>query len=270
MYRGPSEPRPHRASGFTLIEVVIGLAVSGILILVITRFFTDSHRAYNLQERLADRDQNAQWVLKRIEERLMEAGANLPDSGWPVIVPGANPRSGFTLAVNPHGGSQTFYQARAADRRVPVDDGASFKGASALLILRADKSKPVEKAKIDLGYNQGGFTKGFKQGSNGQDTLRLETKLALAPGDVAYGFATEEYAIAGTDVSMGGMVLAEDIESVALDFYDSTGAPTTDWNSMHAAKVSVTARTRQPDPGSPGDGYRRVILNSEVRLRNRP
>jgi type II secretory pathway pseudopilin PulG len=270
MSRAVSEKGPFRATGFTLVEVVIGLAVSGLLILVITRFFSDSHRAYNLQERLADRDQNAQWVLKRIEERLMEAGANLPDSGWPVIVPGANPRSGFSLGVNPHGGSQTFYQMRAADKRLPVDDGASFKGATAVLILRADKASPVVKAKIDLGYNQGGFSKGFKTGSNGQDTLRLEEPVALGAGDIAYGFASEDYTVAGTDVSMGGMVLAEDIEAVALDFYDSTGAPTTDWNAMHAAKVSVTARTRQPDPGSPGDGYRRVILNSEVRLRNRP
>ena len=259
-----------RSAGFTVIEVTVGLAVSGVLVLVITRFFNDSHRAYNLQERLADRDQNAQFILKRMEERIMEAGANLPESGWPVIVPGPDGQSGFSLAVNPRGGTQTFYVDRAADIELPVDDGDGFRGATDVLVLRKDHSQPAQKVAIATGYHWGGYSQGIKQGGAGQDTLRLQQPLDLKAGDAIYAYANEDYAVSGTDVSMQGMVLAEDIEIVNLGFYDSSGASTTDWNAMHAAKLSVTARTRQPDPGYQGDGYRRVILNSEVRLRNRP
>jgi hypothetical protein len=250
------------------MEVVIGLVVSGLLVLVITRFFGDSHRAYNLQERLADRDQNARWVLKRLEERIMEAGANLPESGWPVIKTGNGMGGGVTLAVNPQGGTQSFYSDRPASILVPVDDESSFRGAASALILRADKT--IAKADIATSYNSNGFSKGLKTGSAGPDTLRLATATALKSGDVMYGCANESYAISGTDLSMDGMVLAENIEAVNLSFYDSTGNATTDWNLMHSAKVSVTARTRLPDAGYKGDGYRRVTLNSEVRMRNRP
>jgi prepilin-type N-terminal cleavage/methylation domain-containing protein len=269
MYRARSDS-PGGESGFTLIEVIIGIVVSGILVLTITRFFNDSHRAYNLQERLIDRDQNAQWIVKRLEERIMEAGANLPEEGWPVILPGEGRRDGFSLAINPRGGTQTIYTDRAPSKVVPLDDGMAFRGASAVLILRNDKSKPVEKVRIDAAYNWGGYSQGVKQGGGGQDSLRLEQVVDLESGDAVYAFASESYAVQGTDVSLGGMVVAENIEAVDLEFYDSTGAATSDWKAMHSAKVSVTARTRLPDPGYQGDGYRRVTVNSEVRLRNRP
>jgi prepilin-type N-terminal cleavage/methylation domain-containing protein len=269
MSRARSDLR-RAAAGFTLIEVIIGVVVSGILVLVITRFFNDSHRAYNLQDRVADRDQNAQWVIKRLEERIMEAGANLPEDGWPVIVPGSSRRGGFSLGVNPRGGTQTMYSDRAPAKEVPIDDGTAFRGANAVLVLRNDKKKPVEKIRIDAAYRMGGYSQGVKDGNGGQDTLRLEQTVDLEAGDAIYAYVSEDYAVQGTEVSMGGMVLAEDIEAVELEFYDSAGTSTSDWNAMHSAKVSVTARTRLPDPGYQGDGYRRVTLNSEVRMRNRP
>jgi prepilin-type N-terminal cleavage/methylation domain-containing protein len=255
------------AAGFTLIEVIIGLVVSGLMLLVITRFFRDSHRAYNLQEKIADRDQNARYVLKRLEERIMEAGANLPESGWPVIKPGADALSGMSLAVNPRGGSQAFYADRPASRNVPVDDLTGFRKAISVLVLRTDKS--VERIGIAVGYNTDGFSKGLKPGTAGQDTVRLASAVALKSGDAVYGYVEETYSVADTRLSMDGMVLAENIETVSLSFLDSTGAATGDWNRMHSARVSVTARTPIPDPGYPGDGYRRVTLNSEIRLRNR-
>jgi type IV pilus assembly protein PilW len=255
-------------AGFTLIEVVIGLVVSGILVVVVTRFFGDSHRAYNLQERLADRDQNAQYVIKRLEERIMEAGANLPESGWPVIKTGPDAASGFSLVINPRGGTQTFYNDAPASVSVPIDDETRFRNATSVLILRGDKS--VQKVDIATGYNLHGYSKGLKAGSAGQDTLRLSAPVAFLAGDALYAFSKEDYTVAGTDLAMGGMVLAENIEAVSLDFYDSTGTTTSDWNLMHSAKVSVTARTHLPDPGYKGDGYRRVTMSSEIRLRNRP
>jgi type II secretory pathway pseudopilin PulG len=267
--RAPTKPASARAWGFTLIEVVIGVVVSGILVLVVTRFFNDSHRAYNLQERLADRDQNAHYVLKRLEERIMEAGANLPESGYPVILPGSDKAGGFSLVINPRGGTQSFYKDTPPTLNVPIDDESLYRTATAVLILRGEVDKTVRKLDIDLGYNLNGFASGLKKGSGGEDTLRLKAAFAFESGDALYAYTKEDYAVTGTDLSMGGMVLAENIETVSLNFYDSTGSSTLDWNLMHSAKVSVTARTHLPDPGYAGDGYRRVTLNSEIRLRNR-
>ena len=264
--------RPARgpAVGFTLIEVMIGMLISGLMVVVVTRFFKDSHRAYNVQELLADRDQNAQYVLKRLEERVMEAGANLPGNGFPIIVPGANPNNGFSLVINPRGGMQTFYADLPATQALPVDDASTYKAATSLLIVRADKSKPVETADIATNYNLNGFVKGIKKVPGSQDLLRLTAAVDMRSGDAVYAYSKEDYSVSNTNLSMGNMVLAEDIESLGLGFYDSTGAPTSDWNAMHSAKLSVTARTQRPDPGFSGDGYRRVTITSEVRMRNRP
>jgi type IV pilus assembly protein PilW len=257
-------------AGFTLIELLIGMLISGVMVVVVTRFFKDSHRAYNIQELLADRDQNAQYVLKRLEERVMEAGANLPETGFPIIIPGNGPSRDFSLVINPRGGMQTFYGSMPATQNIPVDDPSAFKSASSVLIVRADKGMPVEKADIATGYNLNGFVKGLKKGSGGPDMLRLTGAMALESGDAIYAFSKEDYSLANTNLSMGQMVLAENIETVGLDFYDSTGTRTTDWDAMHSAKLSVTAKTQRPDPGYPGDGYRRVTITSEVRMRNRP
>ncbi|MDB5104406.1 MAG: hypothetical protein JWP91_2095 [Fibrobacteres bacterium] len=246
------------------------MAVSGILVLLITRFFSDSHRAYNLQERLADRDQNAHYVVKRLEERIMEAGAYLPESGWPVIKPATGSPAGFSLAINPRGGTQTYYDDRPASFTVPIDEESLFRNAAAILIQRGDKASPISQVDIATGYNLDGYAKGLKKGPSGQDSLRLASATAFNSGDQIYAFTREDYDLNGTDLSMGGIVLAENIESVRLTFFDSAGTATTAWDRMHSAKVSVTARPHLPDPGYQGDGYRRVTLNSEIRMRNRP
>src|SRR3954468_297865 len=114
-------PRPfkrHSEKGFTVAEVAVGLAVSGILVVTLTRFFNDTHRAYNLQERLADRDQNAQYVLKRVQERLMELGAGLPDSGYSLVTPSV---AGFSIIVNLRGGTQSFYSDVPSMASVAID-----------------------------------------------------------------------------------------------------------------------------------------------------
>lgn len=257
-------------AGFTLAEIVVALAVASILGVFITRFFSDSHRAYNLQERMVDRDQNAQYVLKRLADQIMEAGANLPDSGWPVIQQDV-PKGGFTMSINPRGGTQTFFSDLGASRFIPVDDETAYNEATSILIVRADKAKPIEQVNVDVGYNSNGFVKGLKQGAGTDpDTLALTQSVGINNGDALYAFANQAYALSGTDFSVSGIALAEGIESVSLNFYDATGSVTSDWRAMHSAKVTVTARTSLPDPGSPGDGYRRVTVNSEVRLRNRP
>ena len=79
-----AERRPAER-GLTLIELLVGIAVSGVLIIGLVRFFKDSHRAVDSQDQLAERNQNLAYVLKKLSDRLMEAGSALPDSAWPVI-----------------------------------------------------------------------------------------------------------------------------------------------------------------------------------------
>ena len=262
---------PHGAShGFTMVEVMVGVMVSGLLVVGVTRFFTDSHRNYNLREKLSERDQNGQYVVKHLEDRLMEAGANLPDTGMILIEPGKAPEDGFNLAINPRGGVQPIYSDLPSGNRVPLDDQTGFREASSVLLVPIDKAKAPEILTIETSFSQGGFVKGLKDGSQAQDTLRLASARAFKTGDMLYAFASQDYVLKDGMFTMKGVVLAENLDALELTFQDAAGNPTKDWYAMRSAKLAVTVRTSEPDLANTPDIYRRVTLTSEVRLRNRP
>lgn len=255
--------------GFTLIEITVALAVSGILVSGLTYFFKSFTRSFNLQEQISDRDQNAHYALKRMSETLMAAGADLPAKGWDVIsLPGGSPAGRIRLSLNPRGGIQ-YVTGPVTGRELPVDDPKGFGAAGSVLVDPMDPAKPVYKVAIDAGYSANGFVKGIKTAASG-GRLRVSADLRLDAGDVAYAYAEEEYRLAGTNLMLGSMVLAENIESLAITFHAANQAATTQWAAMRSARIQVRARTRLPDPGLKKDGgYRRLDLSTDVMLRNR-
>lgn len=246
------------------------MIVSGLLVVGVTRFFTDSHRSYNLQEKLSERDQNGQYVIRHLEDRLMEAGANLPDSGAILIDAGKSPEDGFNLAINPRGGIQPIYSDLASGLLVPLDDHTGFREASSVLLVPIDKSKAPEILAVATSYSQGGFIKGLKDGNQAQDTLRLASARGFQTGDMLYAYSRQAYRLEDGKLTLQGMVLAENLDSLELTFQDGTGKATKDWNAMRSARLSVTVRTSEPDLANTPDVFRKVTLTSEVRLRNRP
>lgn len=263
-------PRSSEAArGFTLIELLVVIAVSGILMAAISRFFKDSHKAYNLQEEISERDQNAHYVVGRLTEILMQAGAHLPEKGWNVIVPPSQTTNRFWISSNPRRGVQTVQASITSRVKVPIDDEKGFRKANRILVEYADKTRPIQAFDINRGHNVGGFDQGLKAVEDDIDTLVLSHPITLVAGDVFYAFVHEEFQLRGTSLLKGSMVMAEDIDSLRISFLDSSWRPTLDWTAMSAARISVTARTRTRDPNLPADGYRRITLSMDLRFRNR-
>lgn len=256
--------------GFTFVEVAVGVIITGLLVMGITRFFTDSHKSFNLREKLAERDQNGHYVLKHLEDRLMEAGANLPDTGAPLIIPSPDPADGFELVINPRGGVQTVYSDLPAGFKVPVDDHAGFKEASSLLLVPHDKSRPPAVLAVDVACNQDGYVKGLKDAVKAQDTLRIAAARAFRAGDRLYAHARHRYVLRDGKFTMRGLVLAENLDSLAVVFRDAAGNPTRDWYAMRSVRLAVRVRTSEPDLAHVPDVFRKALLTSEVRLRNKP
>lgn len=254
--------------GFTLIEVTVVLAVSGILVSGLTYFFKSFSRSFNLQEQITDRDLNAHYTLKRLSEALMAAGADLPSQGWDVIsLPAGSPAGRIRVSRNPRGGVQ-YVTGPVTGQELPVDDPKGFIMATSVLVDPADPAKKPYKVAISTGYSGNGFVNGVKSASPGR--VRMAASLSLNAGDVAYAYAEEEYSLVGTNVMLGSMVLAENIESLAVTFQAANQAATTQWASMRSVRIQVRARTRLPDPGLKRDGgYRRLDLSTDVMLRNR-
>ena len=68
--------RHNRAGGFTLLELLVGVGVSAILILGLTRLFSATLNSYSLQDQLTEMNQNAKFAMKEFSNVLMQAGAD--------------------------------------------------------------------------------------------------------------------------------------------------------------------------------------------------
>jgi prepilin-type N-terminal cleavage/methylation domain-containing protein len=279
MSRNASDVRPARAAGFTLVEMLVALVAGGLLIAGVVRFYRDSYHAYNLQDQIQERDQNAHFVATKFMEMLQQAGAGLPDSGWPVIT-----RSGAStiLAVNPRNALQFNGVAQSSSPFIPVSDASLWTNTgNVLLNVRyvlvdyADPAVPTRKYAIDRAYNARGFVAGVKDNPSGMDSIRITQDIDLAIGDRVYGYREDEYLIDGSDLVLRPdgnaatqMVIAENIDSLGFTFKDDNGLPTSSWRKMRSAHVSVRARTAARDPRIT-DGYRKITVPMNVIMRNR-
>jgi hypothetical protein len=258
------------SAGLTLMEMAVAMAVSGILIVGLARFFKDFNRSFNTREQVADRDMNAHYTVKRMSEALMAAGSNLPSKDWPVLVlPDGNPGSRVILAVNPRGGVQYVATPIVGKIEVTVDDGKGFAKADGILADPKADGRPTFRVAIDQSYQANGFSKGIKV-SGDIAILRLKSALTLAAGDAIYAHAIEDYRLVNDSLMLNDMVLAENIQKLTFTLLTADQARTDQWSAMRSAKVKVTARTRSRDPGyAANGGYRTLDLSMDILLRNR-
>ncbi len=67
----------------------------------------------------------------------------------------------------------------------------------------------------------------------------------------------------------GNQPFGENVESLLVEYFDKEGNPTLDSASIRQVKITVTARTEDPDPKyAPNGGYRTVTLQSRLTPRN--
>jgi prepilin-type N-terminal cleavage/methylation domain-containing protein len=66
---------------FTLIELMVALALSFILIGAIYRGFTSQHKAYTVQDQVAEAQQNARMAMNILMRDMRMAGHGMPDGG---------------------------------------------------------------------------------------------------------------------------------------------------------------------------------------------
>lgn len=252
------------------MEIIVALAASGLLLVGLARFFKDFNRSFNLQEQATDRDLNAHYTIKRLSEALMAAGSNLPAVGWDIItLPEGNPGGRIKVSVNPRGGVQYLAGPLAGAYEIPVDDAKGFTKAAAILCDPQDPAKPTFKVDINLGYNSDGFAEGIKNTGKG-GLVRAASPVTLEAGDAVYAYDVEDYRIQDGNLMLNNMVLAENLQNLAFTAFTANQTPTSQWSSMRSAKLEITARTRNRDPGFAGnDGYRTLDLSMDVLLRNR-
>lgn len=277
---GSKGPAGHYQRGFTLIEVMISMAVAVLLIVAVIRFYKDSYRTYNTQEQIADRNQNAHYLVNRFVEVMQQAGSALPDTGWAVLTL----QSGkLTAGSNPRGAEHFSGSNTPSSEFVAVGDASGFRktqnllaNATHVLVDYAAPAKLTEKFEINRSYTGKSFTDGVKDNAKGMDSICLKVAVNLDVGDRIYGYREDQYLLIGGNLvirpngdAAADMVLAENIDSLGFTFRTESGAVTTDWKFMRSVSLTVRARTSTIDPRLKPPGYRKITLPMNVILRNK-
>jgi prepilin-type N-terminal cleavage/methylation domain-containing protein len=265
-----------RTAGFTLIEVLIGIGISAILILGLTRLFSATLNSYSLQEQLTEMNQNAKFAMKEISDVLMQAGADCQlvngdtlDKDTFFLVASTPPCTSFTIRVNPRGGFYTVtnaFKKTVAKCSVQVDNSYAFRYADKLGKIPESNSSPSRSVVI---YSLDGIDSAHNKicitGAN--DSFYV--------GDGLYSFCSQSYYLKGANLCLNSdtNVMAENIDSLKITFMDSAGTSTTIWSKIMSAKLVVEATTSVPDNryvNPPwNDHRRRLNLTYQFRLKNK-
>lgn len=270
--------KSNRNQGFTLVEVMIALAVSGILLVGLTKLYTLMLKSYSLQEELTEMNQNAKFTIKEISDILTQAGADCAamnsdttDKDTIIKVTGDPPYSDFTLRINPRGGLFiiTMKQPIGAQCSVQVSNVANFRVAKKLGQLPYAVTVPTRTTVRIYNLDSIHTTNSniFISGGAATDTFFVN--------DAIYSFDTCRYYLNGTNLCLNAdtNVLAENIDSFKVTFFDVAGnssiTSTPPWLTMRSASMVVVATTATPDCKYPGDGKRRLKLSYKFRLKNK-
>ena len=101
--------RLKRSKGLTLIELLVAMAISGILIAALYRTFIGQHRTYTVQEEVVDMQQNARVAINRMMREIRMAGFG---NAWNILPPYGLPFSAmggpFSYIINPRDNQNTI------------------------------------------------------------------------------------------------------------------------------------------------------------------
>ncbi len=261
--------------GWTLVELMTAIVISGIVLLGLARLFTTTLDHYSMQTRISDLHQNTQYTVRYLSDMVMQLGGDMPDSGLAVFEQNSVGDDSLAARVNPSGGVQYFAGHISSSRSLAVDDARGFidrEGRSLTLVKKPyDRRVAVELLYIDESYGAGDFSAGV---DTINDSIRLDRPTAFARNDALFGFVVENHYLKDGMLYRDDNVIAESIDSLAITFFDSTGVnTTTEWDEARHAEVCVRGITSSPirgftDPDY-NDGYKRLTLRMKFRLRNK-
>ena len=273
--------RLRRSKGLTLIELLVAMAVSGILIAGVYRTFIGQHKTYAAQEQIVDMRQNARVAISRMMREIRMAGfGNVSDvlslsggvnSFTQVITPGSN---GFGNAITIVGGFRQIKDPTTGDP-ITVTSAA---GNTITLSKATDEFDGNAHKYISVG-GIGSYIVQSRSGSN----LTLDRTPIHPVGANIFKISAITYdlylsdgkIVLGRNENTGGysQPVAEHIETLGFRYTLDDGSESdfpVNPSRIRMVKVTVTARTSVSDPEFKGgtEGYRRRTITSNILVRN--
>ena len=295
--------RSTRAGGYSLIELVVAMALLAIVITQVTLVLTTQHRNYVQQEGVSDTQQDVRLLTEAMLADLRMGGFMVPRQAAVGSNDGGNGASDILCVSDPSVFAPASY-ATATDRF----DGASVSN----VLLGSNSSVTLPTADLDI---DGDATNDFAVGGGIliSDGSRVHCAAidSIAGGAVGFSPPTPAgatfapldtiavpavvYQVTGTTLSRNGLTLSTITEDLQVEFgvdADGDGEVGAGEFPVHDLTGSILARTRLArvhvtslvgaedsdfSGGRPaaanrnagaGDGFRRRKITADMRLRN--
>jgi prepilin-type N-terminal cleavage/methylation domain-containing protein len=266
-----------KEKGFTLVELLVAMAISGIVVAAVYTAFVTQQKSYTVQNQVAETQQNARVGLDLIAREVRMAGYGQPAWSMNADTDGDGDDEAVTdpvTVVDGGGDPDRITVIGCFDTAPGTLSVAASMGNTTLTLQNSDEASKfntttknnifiggLENAKITnisgrtLTIDIDPTTSG-NQGLARSYSTGAEVNLVRA---ITY-YVEDDTLRRDENTGAGGQPLAENIEDLQLTYANKI------------ANISVFARSRESDPtyrdATHGDHYRRRMLISNVNVRN--
>jgi prepilin-type N-terminal cleavage/methylation domain-containing protein len=266
-----------KEEGMTLVELLVAMAISGIVVAAVYTAFITQQKSYTVQDQVAETQQNARVGLDLIAREVRMAGYGQPDWALNADTDGDGDDEAVTdpvTVVDGGGGTDRITVIGCFDSAPATLDVAASSGDTVLTLQNSDEASRFNTTTKNSIF-VGGFENAKITNISGR-TITIDTDSTTSGNqglirsfdedtEVNKVRAITYYVDDNTlrrdeNTGAGGQPLAENIEDLQLTYANKI------------ANISVLARSREIDPNyrdaTHNDHYRRRTLVSNVTVRN--
>jgi prepilin-type N-terminal cleavage/methylation domain-containing protein len=288
-----------QAKGVTLIELLIALAISGILMGALYQAYIGQQKTYTVQEQVVDMQQNTRVAIGRMMREIRMAGfGNV--SYVLGLTGGVNT---FTQAITPNINAITLVGGFTQVSTLTADAAKGQSQVTLASAADANQFDTVKKRFISIGGTESNTVSSIngavlalvnplQRPHNRTDALGNALSIPIFKIQaITYSVVQcgGKWLLLRDDNTEGGLpctdpngdtrILADNIENLQFKYYDSSDAeilpPIADPTKIAKITLTVTARTKDSDPElkggvgeEAGGRYRRRVIYSNIQLRN--
>ena len=279
--RTRSFPGISQSDGFTLVEVLIALSLTVLISAFVLKFYVSEHNNLIIQQNVTDMQQNLRACIQELSQRVMNAGANLPEGIIPVEAANSNPDT-LTIRYAQIGGTIDVGEHTQKNQASPIHvasgtDFSKFSVGQTVFFWHASQQQGEWFTVSNISTNNG----------TGWDEIYHQGQVLLydpIPGDAAITLQEVKFYVDASDTTNplfmrelnGGapQVYADNIYDFQVEFYltnQDTVQTLTASDTAVVARMTVAAFTAGLDYEAMDfghDGRRRRILSTEALIRN--
>jgi len=258
--------------GTSLLELLIALAMTGVITIAIFKTYTTQHKGYLVQEDITDIQQNARASIDELTRHIRMAGYDLPDGLYAVTPSNTNPD---TITVTYRMNScDTYLSAPMPQPSAELKcatDVSCFSAGDWVYIFEPDSGggewfeiSHVQEAALHIQHNTMALSKSY-----GADAILVSMQQVTF-----YVDTTTDVDRPTLMIKLPGQtaqIYADNISDLQFSYRlknDSVYAQPVVLDNIREVMISVTGRSNLPDPENTENPYRERTFTTSVYLRN--